>query len=343
MNKIYDLEGKNKAIVLFKFFAALLITYSHLGVLFPMYGGLVTGGAIGDGLFFFCSGFTLFLGRDGGFTNWYKRRVSRIYPSVIMWALFSALAFGWTWLVTDLVTTPKYWFIPCIMVYYAIFYVIRRFLMDYMKWVFYGAFVLITILSFFVLDMHHSVMYAQVSFMRIYYFMFMLLGAIMALDLQQETEEKRVFGWLNSLAASGGQISPLLSFGLFFGCVVLYYVCMGIYKLDAFFCYFQMVSLIPLLLAIYYFFLFCSCTKMLRCFSHVLLGNIIYAISALTLEIYLVQYALFTDRMNGIFPLNIPITYLAIFMVAYVLKCLSQLFSQVFSDKEFNVKKVFAL
>lgn len=50
LNKIYDLEGKNKAIVLFKFFAALLITYSHLGLLFPKFGGLVTGGAIGDGL-----------------------------------------------------------------------------------------------------------------------------------------------------------------------------------------------------------------------------------------------------------------------------------------------------
>jgi hypothetical protein len=78
LNKIYDLEGRNKAIVLFKFFAALLITYSHLGLLFPKLGGLVTGGAIGDGLFVFCSWFTLFLGRDGGFLNWYKRRVSCI-------------------------------------------------------------------------------------------------------------------------------------------------------------------------------------------------------------------------------------------------------------------------
>ena len=50
LNKIYDLEGRNKAIVLFKFFAALLITYSHLGLLFPKLGGLVTGGTIGDGL-----------------------------------------------------------------------------------------------------------------------------------------------------------------------------------------------------------------------------------------------------------------------------------------------------
>lgn len=207
MKKIYNLEGRNKAIVMFKFFAALLITYSHMGLLFPRYGGLVTGGAIGDGLFFFCSGFTLFLGRDGGFMNWYKRRMSRIYPSVIMWALLSSMAFGWVWSATDLVTTPKYWFLPCIMVYYAIFYLIRRFLMRYMKWVFYGSFLLIAVLSLFVLDMRHSVMYAQVSFMRIYYFMFMLLGAMVALDLRKQDDSEKVFGRLASLAIRGGKLA----------------------------------------------------------------------------------------------------------------------------------------
>ena len=195
MDKIYNLEGRNKAIVLFKFFAALLITYSHMGLMFPKFGGLVTGGAIGDGLFFFCSGFTLFLGRDGGFLNWYKRRVSRIYPSIIMWALLSALLFGWAWDVTDLLTTPRYWFIPCIMVYYAIFYVIREFLAEHLKAVFYVSLALITVASFFILDMSSSVMYAQVSFMRVYYFIFMLMGAITAVDLKKEQKE-RVFGFL---------------------------------------------------------------------------------------------------------------------------------------------------
>ena len=198
MKCIYNLEGKNKAVVLFKFLAALLITYSHMKVLFPKYEGLVTGGAIGDALFFFCSGFTLFLGRKSNFANWYGRRVNRIYPSIIMWALLSAVAFGWTWYVTDLITTPKYWFIPCIMVYYAIFYIIRRYLMEHMKAVFIGSLLTITVLSFFVLDMNQSVMYAQVSFMRIYYFMFMLLGAITALDLRKQDNEM-IFGGLRRM------------------------------------------------------------------------------------------------------------------------------------------------
>lgn len=118
---------------------------------------------------------------------------------------------------------------------------------------------------------------------------------------------------------------------------------MAMYKVDAFYCNFQMVSLVPLLLAIYYFFMFCSSEKMLRCFSRAWLGNIVYVVSALTLEIYLVQYALFTDKMNAMFPLNIPVVYLAIFAVAYVVKCLSQVFGQVFGSEEFNVRKVLKL
>ena len=354
MEKIYDLEGKNKAIVLFKFFAALLITYSHMALLFPKYGGLVTGGAVGDGLFFFCSGFTLFLGRDGGFMNWYKRRVSRIYPSIIMWALLSAVAFGWTWYITDLITTPKYWFIPCIMVYYAIFYLIRRFLMNYMKAVFYGSFALITILSIFILDMNHSVMYAQISFMRIYYFMFMLMGAIVALDLKRNNDEQ-ILGALKRFALRGGEnlsgelrvkdeeLSPVKSFLLFFFSIVVYYACMAGYKLGPVYCHFQMVSLIPLLSGIYYFFIFCSCQKVTEAFRKPLWGNIVYAISALTLEIYLVQYALFTDIMNFMFPFNLPVMYLMIFALAYVLKCLSQIFTQFFGGGEFEIKKIFKL
>lgn len=116
---------------------------------------------------------------------------------------------------------------------------------------------------------------------------------------------------------------------------------MAAYKLGSVFCHFQMVSLIPLLLAIYFFFMFCSCEKITKVFDKALWGNAVYFISGLTLEIYLVQYALFTDRMNFMFPLNIPIMYLMIFGVAYVLKVLSQSFSQIFGKEDITVKKLF--
>lgn len=100
--------GKNKGIIFLKFIAALFITYSHMGILFPKYGGLVTGGAIGDGLFFFCSGYTLFLGKQDRFIDWYKRRINRIYPTIIMWALLSSVFLGWEWRITDVITMPRY-------------------------------------------------------------------------------------------------------------------------------------------------------------------------------------------------------------------------------------------
>lgn len=136
------IKKKNQGIILLKFIAALFITYSHMTILFPKFQGLVTGGAIGDGLFFFCSGFTLFLGRDDGFINWYKRRISRIYPTIIMWAIFSSIVFMWKWSITDIITTPRYWFIPCIMIYYAIFYLIRRYMFEHLKIVFFYSYYL---------------------------------------------------------------------------------------------------------------------------------------------------------------------------------------------------------
>ena len=44
-----------------------------MGILFPKYGSLVTGGAIGEGLLFFCYGFTLFMGKQDCFPNLSKR------------------------------------------------------------------------------------------------------------------------------------------------------------------------------------------------------------------------------------------------------------------------------
>lgn len=306
-----------------KFIAALLITYSHMGILFPQYGGLVTGGAIGDGLFFFCSGFTLFLGRQDGFINWYKRRINRIYPTIIMWALLSAFFFNWEWSVTDLVTTPRYWFIPCIMVYYVIFYLIRTYMLNHLKPVFIALSLIILGSYFFVCDLNASVMYADIDYMRIYYFSFMLLGASVAIQKKRTAQLKKSIAYV------------LIS-------LLAYYACMGIYKINPFYCRFQIVSLIPLLFAIYWIYRMCEA----RAFNRLLekkTGTVIYFISCLTLEIYMVQYAIFTDKLNSIFPANIILTYIAIVIAAYLLKCMSRTFSQIFSENAFDWKKIYRL
>ena len=63
-----------------------------MDTLYTNYKMLATGGSIGDTLFLFCSGYTLLLNKNSmRFDNWYKRRIIRIYPSVIVCALMGAL------------------------------------------------------------------------------------------------------------------------------------------------------------------------------------------------------------------------------------------------------------
>lgn len=88
------MRQRDVSIDILKFLAALFITNSHMELLYGKYSVLATGGSIGDVLFFFCSGFTLLMGRTGRFDNWYKRRINRIYPTVFAWAIVSTPAFS---------------------------------------------------------------------------------------------------------------------------------------------------------------------------------------------------------------------------------------------------------
>ena len=85
------MQKRDFSIDVLKFLAAILITNSHMDLLYGDYSYLATGGALGDSLFFFCSGYTLFLGRDASFFNWYKRRINRIYPTIFAGAAAAAL------------------------------------------------------------------------------------------------------------------------------------------------------------------------------------------------------------------------------------------------------------
>lgn len=96
------MKERNLSIELLKFIAVVLVMNSHMEMLYGKYSFMATGGAIGDCLFFFASGFTIFLGRGGRFDNWYKRRIQRIYPSLIGWAVLLSFVVGKSMTVRDL-------------------------------------------------------------------------------------------------------------------------------------------------------------------------------------------------------------------------------------------------
>ena len=75
-------EHFRQPLSLMRFLAVILITNSHIGPLYPPHlQFLSTGGALGNSLFFFCSGFALYLSnRDTGFAPWAIRRFYKNLP-----------------------------------------------------------------------------------------------------------------------------------------------------------------------------------------------------------------------------------------------------------------------
>ena len=176
------MKEKNIGIDILKFFAALLITNSHMELLYGNYSILATGGAIGDVLFFFCSGFTLFLGRMGRFDNWYKRRMNRIYPTVFAWAILEAFIFNQPYGMDYIIIHGGGWFVTCIMIYYVFLYFIQKYLINRLKLTF-AIVSIICILWYLLIDRPVDYnMYGATYFKWGHYFLFMLMGAMMGIS-----------------------------------------------------------------------------------------------------------------------------------------------------------------
>lgn len=317
------MKERNIGIDILKFFAAFLITNSHMELLYGKYSALATGGAIGDVLFFFCSGFTLFLGRMGRFDNWYKRRINRIYPTVFAWAILGAFFFNQHFSMDYTIIHGGGWFVTCIMIYYVILYFIQRFMLHHLKWSF-GIVALICIVWYCMMDRPANYnMYGATYFKWGHYFLFMLLGAMIGISRKQ---------WHFNLKTD---LIKLI------GSVLVYYSILFAGKKFVLFSELQIISLIPLLFITYYFYKVCSCDSLKKWYTTKYLGGIIKFVGGLCLEIYLVQTTLFTDKMNNIFPLNIFIMFLIIIFVAYILRCGARIFSQTFKDGEYDWKTVF--
>lgn len=316
------MKQRNISIDLLKCFAAIVITNSHMDMLYPKFGALATGGAIGDALFFFCSGFTLFLGRPGRFDNWYKRRINRIYPTVFAWAIFSSILFGYHNDMNMILISGGGWFVSCIMIYYVVLYFVQRYLLGYLKWVF--MMVGLGCASWFMLvdtPMDYN-MYGAVYFKWFHFFLFMLMGAIMGIS---QREYKYHFVW------DGLKLM---------GCIVIFYALYA-FKDIAAYNKFQMLTWIPLLGTVFYFYKVCNSGWMKKVYCHRQVGWVMKLIGGLCLEIYLVQYSLFTDKMNAIFPLNLIVMFGIIVLVAYILRCGARIFAQTFKDMDYDWRAVF--
>lgn len=310
-------KERNIAIDFLKFLAVFFVMNSHMKICYPKYDFLVTGGAIGDALFFFASGFTLLMGSKMRFDNWYKKRINRIYPSIIAAAIFAGLVFCFKEDFLDVISGKRYWFIGCILVYYLFFYPIKQ-IKDGKYCLHVGCvwFVLCGVIYYIIFPGNRF--YGGGLFRCFLFFLFMLYGAYMG-----KKQASYVFKWYYFL--------------LWVVCIASWYLLVHFGKHNDIVYY---LSVIPLLGVTRYTYLIFTAPLFEKIYANKLLGGGIYIISQLCLEVYLIQKFCFTDKLNGIFPLNIPIIMLIVLTVSYIIKIFAELISQTFKTEPYNWKEM---
>lgn len=332
-NTIYGYnKSRNDAIDILKCLAAILITNSHMAGLYPdPYSSLATGGAIGDALFFFASGYTISYSRGGDFFNWYKRRVNRIFPTLFAVAAIDITLFGHNPSLKEIVVGCGGWFIQCIFLFYAIFWFVKRFLMNKL-WVAYIINAIIALVWYCAFwDYDVFILYNGTYLRWSLYFFTMLLGASIA-KKERSTENIQDYPIWSSLI-------------ILVALLVGYY---GYQILEKRFTYLEygQIILIPVLMGVIYsFYLVCKSKCVLSFYSHKVSHSLIYWISALCLEVYLCQHWILPTGASyiGYFPINVICSFIAVFVAAYLLKIVSNFLSQTFRTEDYDWKKMISL
>ncbi len=313
-------KERDTAIDFVKFVALFLVLNSHMAVSYV--GGaksLATGGAIGDALFFFASGFTLFLGRSLNFVNWYKRRINRIYPSLIAVAIIGASAFGMNDSFVDVFIAKRYWFIQCIFILYPILFVAKKYVNRHLLLL---VILIPIILGVYPLFFNGDLFYGYGYYRWAVYLLFMLLGAIMG---KENARIKQINVWLAFLLTA-----------LF---VVTWYGVVYLFS-DS---WLNVISVIPLMGVAVSMYLVGKSKPFMNLFHKQGVGELLISIGALCLESYLIQKMIITDKWNHFFPWNIPLIMVCVLIASYVAKILANLISQVFDSQPLNFKKSFVL
>ena len=316
-----------------KVLAAIFITNSHF---IPLYKdispSLATFGVHGNALFFFVSGFVLMMGfekKQDLFVNWYKKRIQRLWPSVFLWSIIAAII--WkdpiTW--KNLLIANNYWFLQCIAIYYILFYIFGNLNISIMGGG--GKICLQKIL--FMFSIAASLLY--------FYFMPKATGSIFHTNLHFVCHFSiMIMGGMTYLYKDKIKIKSLWKdclWAIFW--FVLYFIILYIGKGKQDYKYYvQIVGLLPLHLFIFYAYKTASYHWCTTLFQSSRWKRILTTIASLTLEIYIVQFHIITDKFNRLFPLNTVIVFIFICITAYCLRVMTSLFLQFLSSAPFEFK-----
>lgn len=296
-------------IEILKAIAAILITNSHFGHIWPI-SAMATGGMLGDVIFFAVSGFCLYNLKQS-FPIWYLKRIFRIYP--VVW-LVTAIALvaglmnvGSAWDVAKLFVYPTYYhFIGSIMLLYIFYYVFlflhHRFGVK-LQYIMIAVFAIEIICYLVAFDRTAYKIDVVEDYMAKFLFMeSMLVGAFFRERINNSKRSGSIVGAVLALVIS----------------VVLYFVSAFAFRRYEILSQFQIISHIvtfAFVIALLNLFVLMEEKNKIRLDNP--FGKVIKLLSKTTLEIYLVQYLVYYLLPNMIFPLNLVVTVPLILISAF--------------------------
>lgn len=318
-----------------KVLAALFITNSHF---IPLYkdvsSSLATLGVHGNALFFFVSGFLLMMGfekKKERFDNWYKKRIQRLWPAVFLWGIIAVIVWSSPISWQDLLIAKQYWFLQCIAIYYILYYSLGNININAI-----GGGKIYRLKIAFILSIAASL---------IYFFLFLpkAAGSIFHTNLHFICHFSiLVMGGLTYCYKDKICLQSIYKDGMHSVIwFVAYFIILHIGKgRDDYRYYLQIAGLVPLHLFVFYIYKTCSYPWCQKLFNTRGWKWIFILISNLTLEIYIVQFHIITDKFNALFPLNTVIVFILICTAAYVLRVITSFFLQFLSATPFEWKEM---
>ena len=158
------------------------------------------------------------------------------------------------------------------------------------------------------------------------YFIFMLLGA--KLEIRETTRQ------MSSIKSLSFALLGIVFFYAF------YLLGLKVEKLE----YLEILNFIPLFFAVYYLYQWGGDSPMAKSlYQNRVVYFLVRFIGGLCLEIYLIQSCFFTDALNHLFPLNIPIIFIVIVVAAYLSRCFARFISQTFKESHYDWKKMISI
>ena len=293
-----------------KALTAVLITNSHYAHIWPI-SSLAVGGQLGNCLFFFISGFTLYHIK-AAFPKWYAKRIIRVYPAlwmvnIIFFLLGRFSADSLIAVIHCFIFPTWFHFVGSIMLLYLFYYFIRTIQKHWKidtRWIMLAVLILDLVLYLVFFDKtYYHIDDVERSWVRFMFFESMLIGA-----------------WFRE---QYDRISPRISawhYGLFAALSLTYFGGKLLFSRVPDASAFQF--LLPVILLIYVgwiavlFIKFeknCYFTKITSWMS-----TVIKAVADMTLEIYLVQFPLIDYLHKYSFPVNFLLTTGAILLCAWI-------------------------